>query len=203
MCWFRRIRWCCCQQEDAASDEISISTALNVAIKLLQKGAGMLTQQADLMTQQADVLKGVLKKRKSTVAEADFIIEDSESSSKKVVKVVESRVSNLIYLTFSGKKPDRNPVTLTFLRTATASELYFKGLWYPEYDVDEFWTLLPERGRKFRSEVNGDYMPGYDIDDVTFGSEKGDLAKPLEVCFCLLISLLFYLHITTAYAIRV
>jgi hypothetical protein len=48
---------------------------LNLAIKLLEKGAGMLTQQAglmnqqaDLMTQQVDVLKGVLKKRKSGVA---------------------------------------------------------------------------------------------------------------------------------------
>jgi hypothetical protein len=143
------------------------ASALKAVIKSLEESAAM--------------LKGELKKRKSAVAEEDFAAE--ASSIKKTVKVVTKSVPvNTVYLSWNGRKPDREPVTLTFLRTASASELYFKGLYFPEYDVDESWTVMPERGRKFRSEVS-DYMPGYDIDDVTFGHEEGDLAKPLKVCF--------------------
>ena len=175
-----------------SSNDIAIPVALNLAIKLLEKGAGMLsqqaglmTQQADLMTQQVDVLKGVLKKRKTAAAEEDFTAEDSGSSIKKTVKVVEKRVPvNTVYLTFNGRKPDRAPVTLTFLRSASVSQLYFKGIWIPEYDADDSFkpAVFPDRGRKFRSEVC-DYIDGYDIDDVTFGNEDGDVAKPLKVCF--------------------
>ena len=36
-------------------------------------------------------------------------------------------------------KPDRPPIKLSFLRTATVSELFFKGIFFPEYDHDNIF----------------------------------------------------------------
>jgi hypothetical protein len=63
---------------------------------------------------------------------------------------------------------NRPPVKLSFLRTASVSELYFSGVWVPEFDVDPSFTRRPNRECRFRSELPADqYVEGYDIDDET------------------------------------
>lgn len=97
--------------------------------------------------------------------------------------------------TFDGKPPQRPPVTLSFLRTASVSELYFSGIWVPEFDADNEFdchgTSTPQRDRRFLSSFTlrerqvvgsakfkrGDdenrYIPGYDIDDVNYEDVLG------------------------------
>jgi hypothetical protein len=64
---------------------------------------------------------------------------------------------------------NRPPVKLSFLRTATVSELYYSGVWVPEFDVDPHFDRRPKRECRFRSELAEDqYVDGYDIDDATY-----------------------------------
>ena len=149
-------------EETGTEDEFVVSgSVLNAVIQSLEKNARM--------------LRGVLKRKQGA---SDSV---RKTRSKKMVPMVAIKT---VYNTSDGKKPNRAPVTLTFLRGASVSELYFKGVWIPEYDVDDSFkpAVFPDRGRKFRSEVR-DYIDGYDIDDVTFGNEDGDVAKPLKVLF--------------------
>ena len=62
----------------------------------------------------------------------------------------------------------REPISVSFLRKATVTELYFKGVWIPEFDADTTFENPPQRERRFRSELQ-DYVEGYDIDDESFG----------------------------------
>jgi len=68
----------------------------------------------------------------------------------------------------SGLEYNRPPVKLSFLRTASVSELYYSGVWVPEFDVDSEFVDRPNRESRFRSELPVDqYVEGYDIDDLT------------------------------------
>jgi hypothetical protein len=69
----------------------------------------------------------------------------------------------------------RPPVRLTWLRKATVSELYYAGVWFPNWDVDESVQPPPLREACFRSELDDDeaYIENYDIDDVNY-----DLKSP-------------------------
>ena len=62
--------------------------------------------------------------------------------------------------------PTRPPIRVSFLRSATVTELYYAGVWLPNHDVDN--TLVPPRREcRFRSELTDDaYIENYDIDDV-------------------------------------
>ena len=55
---------------------------------------------------------------------------------------------------------------MSFLRSATVTELYYAGVWLPNHDVDN--TLAPPRREcRFRSELTDDaYVENYDIDDL-------------------------------------
>jgi hypothetical protein len=66
----------------------------------------------------------------------------------------------------AAKTHSRPPIRLSFLRKASVTELFFNGLWVPEYDLDTELQGTPKRECRFRSELNDDeYVDGYDIDD--------------------------------------
>jgi hypothetical protein len=62
----------------------------------------------------------------------------------------------------------RQPVRLSWLRTATVSELYFAGVWFPNHDVDDTIKSAPPRDACFRSELpqGAEYIENFDIDDL-------------------------------------
>jgi hypothetical protein len=67
---------------------------------------------------------------------------------------------------------NRPPLKLSFLRTASVSELYYSGVWVPEFDVDPTAGRL-KRECRFRSELPADqYVEGYDMDDETYEAMK-------------------------------
>jgi len=71
---------------------------------------------------------------------------------------------------------NRPPVKLSFLRTASISELYYSGVWVPEFDVDTEFVGRPKREIRFRSELPADqYVEGYDVDDITHDVAHEDI----------------------------
>lgn len=69
----------------------------------------------------------------------------------------------------------RQPIRLSWLRTASVSELYFAGVWFPNHDVNDAIppSQAPPRQACFRSELHTtttppeqQYLEDYDIDDL-------------------------------------
>ena len=93
---------------------------------------------------------------------------------KRKIEVVRSdeNVQKEVPNSTLNKTPPNNrpPIRLSFLREASVSELYFHGVWVPEYDRDTAFEGTPPRECRFRSELeeDGDYYIGYDIDDVNY-----------------------------------
>jgi hypothetical protein len=78
-----------------------------------------------------------------------------------------------------GRIKLRTPILLSWLKTATVSELYYAGLWFPNHDVDDKIDPPPLRDACFRSELlgmkeEGEYIENYDIDDLL----HPDLSSP-------------------------
>jgi hypothetical protein len=72
-----------------------------------------------------------------------------------------------------GLPYNRPPVKLSFLRTASVSELYYSGVWVPGWNLAFDPTFEPKRSPLFLSELpEEEYIEGYDIDDKTYESTK-------------------------------
>ena len=116
-------------------------------------------------------------------------------SSKKTRKATPQPPLRTLWVLLADKPP-RPPIRLSFLRTASVSELFFQGVWIPDYDLDDIRFRLPEdtwnnvhprRWRRYKSEclmlppveeeestqkgedefvIDDSYIADYDIDDV-------------------------------------
>ena len=99
-------------------------------------------------------------------------IDDLEKQHRAAIQALRLRV-----LRMRGKQPattkpptlptlNRPPIRLSFLRSASVTELYYAGVWLPNHDVDNALTQ-PNRECLFRSEIPADrYIEHYDIDDL-------------------------------------
>lgn len=94
-------------------------------------------------------------------------------------------------------KPDRPPIKLSLLRTGTVSELFARGVFFPEFDLDDtFDGELPDRPRQFGG---ADFIPGYDLEGEGDATRLGKVQGRGRVT----LSALRTASISVLYALRV
>jgi len=98
-------------------------------------------------------------------------IDELERQHRAAIQALRCKVQRL-----RGKQPippnptlpalNRPPICVSFLRSASVTELYYAGIWLPNHDVDNA-LHPPRRECLFRSEIpTDDYIEHYDIDDL-------------------------------------
>jgi hypothetical protein len=136
-------------EEDVEEDDQEYKARIKALIASCKKDIQNLQKSMDQLDQEAQAPK----RTKSHHRQASDPKPKPAAPAKPIVKP-------------RGLPYNRPPIKLSFLRTASVSELYYSGVWVPEFDWNNDYQRLPRRESRFRSELPpGEYVEGFDIDD--------------------------------------